>query len=357
MTPTLPSSAPAEALDLRSLSLGKPPSAVVVGAGVAGLTCASLLAAQRFRVRVFDKGRRPGGRVSTRREGEWIFDHGAQYFTAQHPAFEARLEDWLARGAVAIWEGRIRVLSEGRVTLPKSVRVRYVGVPGMSSLARWLAGPCRVQTGVRVARLEHRRGHWYPLDDGGGELGRFDLAVVAVPPPQAAELLTAAPPLRSRAQAVRMLPTWAALLGFPTPLGLPFDGAFVHGSALSWAAHNGSKPGREEGECWVLHASHRWSHEHLEEPPGRVAEALFDALRGASGQDLPRPVFQTAHRWRWAAPEIPFPDRCFLDEERGLGVCGDWCGGPRVEGAFLSGRALARRMTDVWGSVGFEGGG
>jgi hypothetical protein len=33
-----------------------------------------------------------------------------------------------------------------------------------------------------------------------------------------------------------------------------------------------------------------------------------------------------------------------FDPASGLGVCGDWCLGGKVEAAFLSGRALARQI-------------
>ena len=39
----------------------------IVGAGIAGLACAQQLQAAGRTVQLFDKGRRPGGRVATRR--------------------------------------------------------------------------------------------------------------------------------------------------------------------------------------------------------------------------------------------------------------------------------------------------
>jgi predicted NAD/FAD-dependent oxidoreductase len=58
----------------------------IIGAGMAGLACADALKEAGHNVALFDKGRGPGGRMSTRRMetplGEVAFDHGAQYFTA-----------------------------------------------------------------------------------------------------------------------------------------------------------------------------------------------------------------------------------------------------------------------------------
>ena len=57
----------------------------IIGAGMAGIACADALQAAGHAVAVFDKGRGPGGRMSTRRMetplGTVAFDHGAQYFT------------------------------------------------------------------------------------------------------------------------------------------------------------------------------------------------------------------------------------------------------------------------------------
>ena len=77
----------------------------VIGAGIAGLSCARALAASGVHVTVFDKSRGPGGRMSTRRGEGWACDHGAQYFTARDPLFQAELARWQAAGVAARWTG------------------------------------------------------------------------------------------------------------------------------------------------------------------------------------------------------------------------------------------------------------
>ena len=64
-----------------SHSIPSLPSAII-GAGLAGLSCAQALLLAGHTVHVFDKSRGPSGRMSTRRAegaaGPWQCDHGAQ---------------------------------------------------------------------------------------------------------------------------------------------------------------------------------------------------------------------------------------------------------------------------------------
>ena len=55
----------------------------VIGAGIAGLACATALAQAGLNVTLLDKGRRPGGRVATRRIDNTTFNHGAQFASAR----------------------------------------------------------------------------------------------------------------------------------------------------------------------------------------------------------------------------------------------------------------------------------
>ena len=54
-------------------------------------------------------------------------------------------------------------------------------------------------------------------------------------------------------------------------------------------------------------------------------------------------LFSSAHRWRYAKCEKNDAGALW-DAGLRIGVCGDWLSGPRVENAFLSGLALARRI-------------
>lgn len=322
--------------------------ALVVGAGISGLSAASELAALGAEVVVLEKARGAGGRTSTRREGELRFDHGAQYFTARDGRFRRAVESWRERGVVAPWAGRLVRLEAGAEEPAGQGETRWVGVPGMNAVARSLAEPLEVRYGARVAGLERTPGGWSSTLADGSTTAGFDLVVVSAPAAQTAELLaTAAPRLSAGAAAAPMSPCWAVMAAFDDALPLDWDGAFVAGSALSWIARNGSKPGRPVAESWVLHAGPEWSEQHLDLPPDEAAAALLGAFRTATGLREASPVHLAAHRWRFALPSIPLAARCLVDRDLGIAACGDWCGGSRVEDAYLSGITAAQSLLEA----------
>jgi predicted NAD/FAD-dependent oxidoreductase len=51
-------------------------------------------------------------------------------------------------------------------------------------------------------------------------------------------------------------------------------------------------------------------------------------------------VYSSAHRWRFAAPQQVLKESYLFDATKSLGVCGDWCGGPRVEGECVINSSL-----------------
>jgi hypothetical protein len=311
---------------------------------MAGLWASRLLQEHGHGVTVFDKGRRPGGRMATRRTGDLAFDHGAQYFTARDGGFRRQVRSWVDSGVAAEWTGRIGTLDAGVVRPASGQTVRYVGRPGMSAVTRHLARDLEIRSSIRVSSVTKAGEAWQLTAEDGTALGRFDVTLVTVPAPQAEPLLAQSSELTGAARRARLRPCWAVLAAFDRPLDLPLDGAFVEHPVLSWAARDSSKPGRPAGEAWVLHAGREWSEAHLERDPRDVVPGILSAFAEALDRELPPSTYATAHRWRHALPDPPLDVPCLYDAGARIGAGGDWCGGPRIEGAFRSGEALAERV-------------
>jgi predicted NAD/FAD-dependent oxidoreductase len=319
-------------------------SVAVVGAGLAGIACARRLAEAGVHARVFEAQRAPGGRLATRRFAVASFDHGAQFVTATDPEFRGLLERAAAAGAAGRWQP----------AWPERDRrgELWVGAPAMNSLPRHLAEGLDVEYGARILRLERSRRGWALLDDRGAAHTDFTAVALALPAPLAAALAGPRTPLAARVRAVPMAPCWAALAAFEAPLaGLP-DAGLAGDAVLSWFARNGSKPGREAEDAWVLHATPDWSRVEFDQPAQNVLRALLDRLSEILGRALPRALVADAHRWRHARVEAPLGEACLLDLESGIGFCGDWCLDARAEAAWLSGAALGTALAGARQAIG-----
>ena len=322
--------------------------AAIIGAGVAGLNLARRLSARDIDVQLFEKARGPSGRLSTRRAEGGQFDHGAQYLTARDPVFRAQLEEWVARDVLAPWSGRIvrigaDAASSEEPALAES-KQRFVGKPRMSALARDLLGDLPIELGVRIERADREGSRWSLRSEQGEVYPGFDALLLAVPAPQAVPFLERVPATRAKVEGVVMWPCHAVMLRFEQALDAGFEGAFVEGPELSWVALDSSKPGRGPDACWLLHSQAAWSAANVDLASDDVIRALLGGFERALGRSLPAVAFASAHRWLYARTGSALTERAIWHPEEGLGLCGDWLRGDRVEDAYLSGEALAEQV-------------
>jgi renalase len=329
-----------------SSSRSASPRIAIIGAGIAGLACARVLAEAGVDVHVFEKSRGVSGRMSTRGSEDWQCDHGAQYFTARDPLFRAEVLRWIAAGAAALWTPRMQVFDRADATAGRehvaSVE-RFVGTPGMTAPGRLLAQGLLVHTQCHVDSMRRTDGVWQLQDAQGRVHDGVHAVLLAIPAPQAAVLLQdVEPALAARVASVSMRPSWALMLQYETALPLAFDAAFVNAGPLRWVARDSSKPGRPAQETWLLHGTAAWSASCLDAEREAVAEQMLDAFALLSGGD-PRQGLraQTLHRWLYADSERTLGEPCLWNAQFGVGLCGDWLDDDKVEGAWRSGRALA----------------
>jgi predicted NAD/FAD-dependent oxidoreductase len=339
----------------------------VVGAGMAGIACARTLSRAGHDVQVFEKSDGAGGRMASLNSPFGSFDTGAQYFTVRDPRFELALATTpdLARR----WSANaVRILDEkGQLSSPSlpHPEPHWVGTPAMNQLVRAWAEPLRVEgrlhLNTRVGSITrdslnpalwqlqtHESPQAQKIEAG------FDTVLLALPAPQAAELLTplaAGEPLADAARQTSTGPCWTLLLAYPqamqpglTTLGPQWNAARSTHHRIAWLARESSKPGRNMVERWTVQASDAWSNEHLEDDPDRVRAKLHRAFVDVTGIHA-EPAFMEIKRWRYAKTLRPLGQTHLWDPANHLGLCGDWCLGHRVEDAFVSGLSLALSLS------------
>jgi renalase len=334
----------------------------VVGAGMAGIACARTLVQAGHRVTLFDKAEQVGGRMATVDSAFGSFDSGAQYFTVRDARFARALET--VPGLCKPWSANtVRVLDElGRVAaagLPAR-EPHWVPTAGMQSLVGAWATPLqeagRIELQTRVTHIEADAldaKRWQLRSLGPGDEQHvapgFDAVLLAVPAPQARDLLLASRQSGDFIQldAVQTAPCWTLMLAFPqamqaniSSLGPQWNAARSTHHRVAWLARESSKPGRGAVERWTVQASALWSQEHLQDEAARVEAKLLKAFSEITGIRA-KPAHTQTRRWHYAQTTQPLGKSHLWHAKSGIGVCGDWCLGHRVEDAFVSGLELA----------------
>lgn len=301
-------------------------SVAVIGAGMAGIGAARLLADAGWRVVVFEKSRGLGGRCATKRWEGHSVDHGAQYFTMRDKDFSRAVR---AACGGDLLEIRAPILDEHGHELPREDR--FFHALGNSRLARALAEGLDVRTGITVESVEQRR--------IAGE--EFDIVLSTAPWPQTAKLAGLSAPQNP------YVPCLAGLFVYEGEWVGETAGRYAisdrSGNVLAWSACENHKMSRVAAGCTVMvvHASEAFSRARLEDDPAswvldlrHLLEERWEISSGAFRGMHP-------HRWRYArvseGMEIPA-----LPE--GWHFAGDLLVESRVEAAWLAGRGAARRV-------------
>ena len=301
-------------------------SVAVIGAGMAGMSAARVLADAGCRVVVFDKSRGLGGRCATKRWEGHSVDHGAQYFTMKDADFSQVAR--LACGGELL-EIQAPIADETGRELPSEGR--FFHAKGNSRLARALGEGLDVKTGVAIETVENRC--------VGGEA--FDFILTTAPWPQTAKLAGIPCPQNPYAPCLAGLFLYVGERLGTTPARYAISDRSGH--ALAWSACENHKPGRvgEGFTVMVVHSSEEFSRTRLEDDPVSWTQDLRTLVE--ERWEIPATTFRAVHphRWRYArilqkmeVPALP----------EGWYFAGDLLTESRVESAWLAGRAVATRI-------------
>ena len=321
----------------------------IIGAGLSGLTAAINLD-RTADITLFEKSRGAGGRICTRYVDSYNFDHGAQFFTARSAEFKQFLKPLIKSGVIDNWKARWIEVKDNRIINRQQWNddlPRYVGVPSMSSIGKYLSKNLNIKLNTEVSIEKSPKG-WNIIGYDGEVFDHYDWVISAVPAEQSLKLL---PDYFSHYDALKqkkMFGCYSLMLGFNEALDLDWDAAQLTGTDLSWIAVNSSKPGRPDDYSLLVHSTNDWAEEHLDDDMDAVKEYLCSQLAKIIGQNVYSAQHIDLHRWRYA--NIPKQDQniLFIDPESKLAACGDWCKKGRIEEAFRSGFDLAKEMNNLF---------
>ena len=323
---------------------GPAKSVVVIGAGVSGLAAARALQQRGVSVSIYDKGRGVGGRCATRRWDKDVYDHGAQYFTARAETFQNAVEEAVRDGAVVEW-------CQGFPTETGTPRddghSRYRGAPCMTAFPKWLAKDLTIHTGHHATRIE-RAGDGCTVTFDTGEEVLADAVIVTPPVPQSIALLEGGGveiprPAREILDGIHYAPCFALMARLRAVPMIAHPGGMRprEGGPIAWIADNARK-GISPTPCLTVHASVDFSNKYFDTDSEEVKGMLIEAVEHALGCEV---MDAQLHRWRYAMPLTTPAEPCLvLSGPAPIVLAGDGFGGPKVEGAFLSGLAAAETL-------------
>ena len=318
----------------------------IVGAGIAGLAAARILAANDYDVTVFEKSRGVGGRLSTRYANDFEFDHGAQYFTAQSPVFIELVHQMQADGVVEPWHGDFVQLENNQpVTLLRDNRSRYVGVPRMNAVGKYLARGLSILLNHQITKIISLHKGLQVEINHKLISEKFDWIVCAIPDAQLKSLLPSNHQFSKSLSDVVMQGCHVLMLGLDDSFRMPnWQGASIKNSCIQWISCNSSKPRRAAKPTLVVLSANQWSEDHAQTNLEHVQTCLSAAASQMFELETEHIQHTGLHYWRYANCIKPMQPDTMLDINLRLAICGDWTQGAKVEVAYLSGQRVAQEL-------------
>ena len=337
----------------------------IIGAGLAGLTCAQQLHQAGYRVVIVEKSRGVGGRVATRRLHNTLADHGVRYLEPQGKLLQQLIEILMQRNLLQTWTNTIYELksTEPQVGVTSesqpSQLARYIAPAGMTTVTKFLATGLEIWLNRRVQSITTTADPtWHLTLEPSVETQNELIAkavVFAIPAPQALILLeplsqTLPSTFVDSLRSVEFDPCLSVIAGYPTvgathelPLPTWKASTLSNDSDLAWIGLDSSKRPDPQIPVFVLQSTAEFAKRYLDaENLNLAGEQLLSRAAQLLIPWLDTPTWFQVHRWRYAFPSHPLNQDCLkTDTLLPLVCCGDWCGGNRIESAMNSGLAAA----------------
>jgi renalase len=152
--------------------------AIIIGAGISGLSLANELVSQKKNVLTLEKSKSVGGRIATRRDGEAAYDHGAQFYSKLATEFSDFDQKLVDGGIVHTW-------------FQDQDRLHRVAEKGMTRISKHFAKNLQIVFNEKVLMLKDDSNSSVEVTCESGQTFFGKKVFLSSPLPQSLAILTA----------------------------------------------------------------------------------------------------------------------------------------------------------------------
>ena len=306
---------------------------VVIGAGVSGLLCGKRLAEAGHSVRILDKGRNIGGRLSTRRTDGAVFHHGA-----------SSLPDFYSHKELPEFGLEIFKRAEKERIIQRKGNL-FEPINSVADFVNYCGANLNIQESCEAISLNlHNKTIGIQCRGRVYENTQYDILILSIPPYQAKTLINKQiNEFDGLLESVQMRSSAAALFSFdlnPKPIK---DKHFSNEKIHIHVENNRFKC-KQQLFCLTVHTKEPFARKVVKTNKNEIKEILLKELSDAIPFSLPKPTYEAGHRWLYGFTERSLGKSCLFFNKENVGICGDWCLGRTILDAASSGIKLAEQV-------------
>ena len=309
---------------------------VIIGAGFSAAVLTEYL--KEMDPLIIDKGRGPGGRCSSRRvEDIGIFDHGLQYVSDKNNQFLYFLKDKLKSNLVS-WDGAF-YNENNELNNSK----KFIGKNGNNELVKCLLRSKKQLFKTKVNQLIFKDKYWTIILSDNKKLDTKKV-IITIPEEQCFDLLGNNYQIKNSKKTSSNI---TLMIATKKNKKKNFAGRKFKDEIISWIANENSKNRQINNNSLSLYTIqstdefaeknclHYYNKKHVIK--NEMLNKSLDILELSKSEVKHCDI----HSWRLAYKKSDFTNDVIWDQNKGLGVCGDWISGAKLENSWFNAKKLA----------------
>ena len=300
----------------------------IIGAGFSGCNLFNNLKDKYENITIFEKSRGVGGRLSTKYIEDKFIDHGTSSLIPITDDLKFFCLDLVKNGVL------------------KAKYDEFIPKTGINSICKFLIDEKDLQTNTKITKASNLNNKWILEDENNVIYEDFDLLFIAIPAPQITQIQIELPnEFKEKLSCIKYDSIFSLILYSKEDIKLN-ENKIYENIDVKDIINNSKKYLYKDFSSYVIHSSKEFANSINHKTKEEIYELFIENLDDEIKKDLDRFTI-IPHLWKYATAKSSLDMPYFFNEEKNIGICGDYFNHNNIEAALLSSELLGNKILNL----------
>ncbi len=293
----------------------------IIGAGFSGCNLYNNLKERYEDITIFEKSRGEGGRLSTKYIEDKFVDYGTSSLIPITDDLKFFCLDLSKNGIL------------------KAKYDEFIPKTGINEICKFLIDEKNLLTNTKITKAVNSTNKWTLEDENHNIYEDFDLLFITIPAPQILQMKIELPDnFKEKLSFIKYDSIFSLILHSNENLKLN-ENKLYENPDIKDIINNSKKYLYKDFSSYVIHSSKEFANCVNEKTKEEICDIFLDNFDDDT-KELIEEFTITPHLWKYAFAKTSLDMPYFLNEEKNLGICGDYFSHNNLEASLLSSELL-----------------